>query len=198
MKRIIILLTLLISASLVLEGCGNAPRRSKKKKSEVPEWWKKLPNDKNYVFGKGTDSGIDISGTTDRGFTNAQTNISQKVETYLDNYRENFYQEFGVGGDQTIRSTYATVTTALVSQCLRMVYEYDSELMEYYDTNGKLVYEYYVVLKWPTAEVGAALYDKIQEQEELRTKYEKSEMMKRLEAAKKEKLKQDQHQKSGN
>jgi|GEM_PF-6353647 len=197
MKKVILLLVLLLSVSFMLESCTNAAHRSKKKKSDVPEWWLNLPNDKNYVFGKGTASGIDISGTQQRAFTNSQSNIAQKVETYLDNYREDFYQEFGVGGDQEIQSTFATVTKALVTQCLRMVTEYKSELYDYTDEAGRTVYEYYVVVQWPTAEVGAALYDKIKEEEQLRIKYEKSKMMERLEAAKKEKLELDQMRKSG-
>lgn len=147
---------------------GNMPEN-------MPEWFMNPPEDPNYVFGVQSATSQRMQVAIDKAATNARGELATSLETKVEGMTKSFTEE--VGDD--LRQQYTDVQKTVTSQVLKGTSSAEREV--YRQDNG--TYRAFVMMELPIGKAAKDLMSKLQQNEEMYTRFRASEAFEEMNEA---------------
>lgn len=172
LKRIFSLCGLaLLAVSLI--ACGG--KENVTEEEEMPEWFINPPDDPNYVFSAQSATSRKMQLALDKAVTGARGEIANRLETRVEGMTKSFTEEVNDDMRQQYTQTQKTVTSQILrgtSPRQREIYEKD---------NGS--YQAFVLMELPVGKAAKELLSKLQQNEEMYTRFRASEAFEEMNKA---------------
>ena len=169
---------LILFSVLLLVGCGSkqsgiTPDPTTK---DIPKWFLNKPSDPDFHFETGTATSRDLQLAQDKAGDAARMNMAKWIETKFKGLSDRLQEEVGTGEDAQYLDQFTQATRAVVSTTLTGVSVDKSEVV----VDGGL-YRVYVLMKMPIGASSAALQNKLKQQEQMYTRFRKTQVFEDLE-----------------
>jgi hypothetical protein len=179
--RVLSLLGIAVLAVGLL-ACGEKPKITKEE--NMPEWFLNPPEDPNYVFGVQSATSQRMQVALDKASTSARGELATSLETKVESMTKSFTEE--VGDD--LRQQYTSAQKTVTSQVLRGTSPAEREV--YQQDNG--TYQAFVMMELPVGKAAKDLMSKLQQNEEMYTRFRASEAFEEMNKAVEEYEKEQQ------
>ncbi len=195
MKTLRILFILTLAAAL-LWGCSSKPptlprpdKTTPETIENIPEWFKNLPNDPNFIYGSGTAVSQDLQLSLDKSRETGRLGISRNLEVKMEALTKTFSEEIGAGLQAELLTQFTQATHSVVSQVLIGSRIYKSVVQ-----NERGLFRSYVLMELPLGEANQALLNQIKANQNLYTRFRATQAWEEMEkeVAQYEKFKQGQ------
>lgn len=179
------LTTFLFSVLLLLSGCASGPQTTSDTESEPvdeesiqksPDWFLEPPSEDQMLLSTATATSRSMQIAIDRAKTSARGDIAQQLETRLDQLERQFSEELSQGDQSQLMQQFTQATEAVASQTL-----VGSRVRERKLAADGNEYRAWVLMEMPIGEARSALLDKINGDEEMRTRMRSTEVFNQLE-----------------
>lgn len=171
----------LLLAVLLLAGCASGTRSTAERNiDEAPEWYLQPPSEEDMLLTTATAESRSMQIAIDKAKTNARGDIAQQLQTQLDELERQFSEDLsqsdqGEEQSQTMEQ-FTQVTEAVASETLVGSQVRERKLRARGDR-----YRAWVLMEMPIGEARSALLEKINGNEEMRTRMRSTEAFKQLE-----------------
>mgnify|MGYP006273804785 FL=1 len=173
----------LLLMGTVLAGCGGSkettnlnPKPTDTSVENVPDWFLNPPEDPSFLFGAASATSRSMQTAIDKAATSARGDIASTLNTKFEGLTKQFQEEVGTGSDSEMLSQFTEAQKEVVSQVLRGVSTREREI---YNEQG--VYRAYVLMNMPIGKAASELMSKIQENEEMYTRFRSTQAFEELE-----------------
>jgi hypothetical protein len=160
-------------------GCASASRPATPAEvaSDLPRWYRNIPNDQNFLYATATAESRDMQLAVNKATADARNNIATQMEVRMQGLTKRFQEETGLGADAQLLDMFTTASKQVVSQTLNgsRVSEQDIK------SNGG-TYRAFVLVELPIGVASQALRDRIKANEQMYTRFRASEAFKELDA----------------
>jgi len=167
--------------AILLAGCVSGPETTAERNiEEAPEWYLQPPSEENMLVATATAESRSMQIAIDKAKTNARGDIAQQLQTQLDELERQFAEDLsqsdqGEEQSQTMEQ-FTQVTEAVASETLVGSQVRERKLRARGDR-----YRAWVLMEMPIGEARSALLEKINGNEEMRTRMRSTEAFKQLE-----------------
>ena len=197
MNRLISVSCCALVAFVLFTGCAHhkaAPTTLTSPSSEevikkVPDWYVTIPSDAKYAYASGTATSRDLQLARDKASEAARFNLAKDIETKMEGVSKRFQEEVGTAADAQYLDQFTQASKAVVSQVLTAT---SIDKTDIQSEGG--IYRVYVLLRQSSAAAGAALAERLKQQEQMYTRFRATQTFQELEkdVEKFEQFKRDQ------
>jgi hypothetical protein len=168
---------LLVALAIIATGCASSGRPATPQEvvSDMPRWYRSVPNDPNFLFAVATAESRDMQLAVNKATADARNGIASQVETRMQGMTKRFQEEVGLGADAQLLDQFTTASRQVVSQTLN-----GSRVKEQDIKTAGGTYRAYVLLELPIGVASQALRDRIKANEQMYTRFRASEAFKEL------------------
>lgn len=175
---LIIIISVVVGSSLLIDCAGRNTETPSTATitAELPTWCQEIPQDPNFYFACGIGTSRDPQLARDKAENAAMLDIAGEVETRFMGLTEEFREEVGTS-DPVLHDYFAQATKAVINVRLRGVKKTKNKIVE---SGDPIRYRAYVLSEYPVLASSSALNAKLQQQEEMYTRFRATEMFKSL------------------
>jgi hypothetical protein len=170
--RTLSLLGMLVLA-VGLAGCGGSEKVSDEE--NMPEWFMNPPSSENYVYATQSATSQRMQVALDKATNSARGALATQLETKVEGMTKSFTEE--VGDD--LRQQYTETQKTITSRVLRGTSPKEREV--YKQDNG--TYRAFVLMELPVGEAAKELLSKIEQNDEMYTRFRASEAFEEMNEA---------------
>lgn len=164
--------TLIAFLALFLVGCGGSDKMaSTSEVSAPPTWMTNEPSMQNRMFGAGMGESESYQLALDMAETRARADIGESIEIEMRSMTEDFQEQVG---DEMMQQ-FTQTTRTVVERTLVGTTTRNTEVRQ--TSNG---YRAYVLMEYPIGPAAAKFLQKIRSNDELYTRFRKSEAFDRM------------------
>jgi hypothetical protein len=168
------LLTLL-SMAIILSSCSGSKNLAGTSAGDIPKWYENMPEEEGLLFSASTATSRDMQLAMDKAMTAARGDLARAAETRIESIQEDFSEEVGANVVSTFLTSFTTATRVVTDKTLN-----NSNVTERQISKEGGVWRAYVLMSYSTEEADKAFMDEVAKEEELYTRFRKSEAFKRL------------------
>lgn len=182
MKVYLKLSSMLMFALLTLIGCAGQKEMQKQKTTteglvaEVPAWYKTPPTDKDYLYNAATAVSSDLQTSVNKARQDAVTGLGVMWKTKVEALFKRFRDEIGTSENSKQLDEYQDTQKQIVSETLEGV-----EVMEQDTRTEGTHYRAYVLVRMALGKANRIVQARIQQNEDMYTRYQASKAFKELE-----------------
>lgn len=168
---------------LALAACGGpktfdlAPPSAQETIKKAPDWYLQPPAEDDHLIAAATATSRDLQIAVDKARSQAQADIAQQLGTRLMNLTSRFQEETGLSNQSTLLSQFSSATKAVTDETLAGVRTRRTSAREEGD-----VYRAYVLAELPLAQANKLLLGRLQNQQEMYTRFRATEAYADLDA----------------
>lgn len=111
----LVLVALMIVALII--GCASSGV-TKVGEIEIPDWYLNPPTDPNYIYGKATNTSVDLQLAIDKAKQGARLDIGENLESHIMGLIKKFDEEVGGGEEAEYLTQFTQVSKNVVDQTL--------------------------------------------------------------------------------
>jgi len=172
LTRTLSLLGMLVLA-VGLAGCGGSEKVSDEE--NMPGWFMNPPSSENYVYATQSATSQRMQVALDKASNSARGALATQLETKVEGMTKSFTEE--VGDD--LRQQYTETQKTITSRVLRGTSPKEREV--YKQENG--TYRAFVLMELPIGEAAKELMSKIEQNDEMYTRFRASEAFEEMNEA---------------
>jgi hypothetical protein len=168
---------LLTLGTITLLGCGGS-KQSMQSASEcnVPDWYKNVPQDPNYLFAANTATSQDLQLAVDKATTGGRTEIGRQAEVRIQAIQKKFDEEVGVGQDAQLLQQFTQASKTVVSTSLS-----GSRIKYQEQCKDGSIWRSYVLVEYPIGATNEAFVQAIRKNDQMYTRFRATQTFKELE-----------------
>jgi hypothetical protein len=165
----------LVSMAIILSSCSGSKNLAGTSAGDIPKWYENMPEEEGVLFSASTATSRDMQLAMDKAMTAARGDLARAAETRIESIQEDFSEEVGANEVSTFLTSFTTATRVVADVTLN-----NSNVTERQISKEGGVWRAYVLMSYSTAEADKAFLDEVAKEEELYTRFRKSEAFKRL------------------
>jgi len=169
--REVILLSFILLGGVGLPGCSGPETAPEETIEEMPDWMTEKPETESYLFGTGTAVSEGMQTALDKAKVRARGDLASTLEVRFQGLTEDFQEEVG----EEYLNQFTQAQRTIVNQFLVGTEARETELTQ---EGGR--YRAYALMEMPIGKASQELMSKLQQNEELYTRFRASEAFDRL------------------
>lgn len=170
-----VLLVSVLFIAVVILGCGGPKSLQSADECEVPDWYRNVPFDPNYLFAANTATSQDLQLAVDKAATGGRTEIGRQVEVRIQGLQKKFDEETGVSQDAQLLQMFTSASKTVVSTSLS-----GSRIKYQKQCKDGDIWRAYVLVEYPIGAANQQLMQQIKSQEQLYTRFRATQTFKEL------------------
>ena len=161
------LLTILITASLILSGRGSkggpdlSPEASRKIIKSAPDWMLNPTNKEGFVQHASTATSQDMQMALDKARTSAATTLAGLIESEWNGLVKRAQEETGLAENSRIIDHFSNTQEQIISNRLRDIRVARRELQEEKTDDGRRIFRAYILVEYDEGAAQKRLLAKI-------------------------------------
>lgn len=163
----------LVLLTVGLVACGVSQEVSEEE--SIPEWYTNPPEDPNHVFSAQSATSQKMQVAIDKATTSGRSELATNLETRVEEMSKSFTEEIGDEMRQQFVQTQRTIT----SQVLRGTSAAERKIIQ--EDDG--TYRAFVLMDMPIGKAAKELMSKVQQNDEMYTRFRSSEAFEEMEEA---------------
>ena len=181
------LLTILITASLILSGCGSkggpdlSPEASRKTIKSAPDWFLDPPHKDGFKEHASTATSQDMQMALDKARTSAATTLAGLIESEWNGLVKRAQEETGLAENSRIIDQFSNTQEQIISNRLRDIRVARRELQEEKTDDGRRIFRAYILVEYDEGAAQKRLLAKIKADEQLYNAIRSTELFEEME-----------------
>ena len=166
-------LFLLAAVGVFLVACGGTENVTER--DHIPDWYTNPPEDPNHVFAAQASTSQRMQVALDKATNSARGQIATSLETKIEGMTKSFTEEVG----DEMRQQYVETQKTITSRVLRGTSAAEKKVVE--KDNG--TYQAFVLMDMPIGKAAKELMSKMQQNDEMYTRFRASQAFEEMEEA---------------
>jgi len=187
--RSYLIVVLVAVLGLAFLSCSGSKVLTDTKLGDVPDWFKNIPEDPDFLFSAKTATSKDLQLALDKATQAARADIAQQAEVKISGIQKSFQEEVGAGDESELLQQFTQASKSVFSTQLVGSKTKEQKLVK--DGQG---YRAYVLVEYPVGAAAQALMQQLSKKKNLYTRFRASQTFEELnkEVEKYEKWKKEQ------
>ena len=180
------LLTILITASLILSGCGSkggpdlSPEPTRKIMKNIPDWYLETPKTAGFRYESASATSQDLQLAVNKATLDAANRLAATIKSEMEGYTKRVQEENGLDSNSDILDRYSQTQGQIIATSLQDYTVAKKEILEE-KSNTQNIFRAYILIEWDEGAANKRLLDQIQADKELYDAIRASDLLNEME-----------------